>query len=474
MTRILVIVPGLVLFAIALVTPGDALAVHGDVEVYFRVSLAVLQGGLPYRDMALEYPPASLVPMLVPRLLVPDAALDVVAYRLLLAAWNACLASVGAWLLVLLLRRLRPGGDPGSSLVTYAGLIGLGSAILPWRFDLFPIVLVAAGIVLVLAQRPAWAGFALGLAIAAKLYPAVPLGVVALWLLAADDRRDAARLVGVAVITVTLVVAPFAVADPAEALRPLAYQGGRGLEIESVGAGVVGTIAGFRLTTAEWVNVFGGIHLESPLTPVVLLGSLLLTITLFALFVISVWERFRHDLRPGGRHANPHVAAGGLVTACLVSVALLLLTSKILSAQFVWWLLPFGALLRGWRLVLLALVMALTVAIYPGTFLDLVDQAPWAVALLDARNILMALLAVVLWLDLRPRGSRVSRGLRVGLAANATALTVVTLLIVRSVAPVPVPAIPRCRPSAAQVGLGPPGAGASVAVRSEPGDCRPR
>jgi hypothetical protein len=79
---------------------------------------------------------------------------------------------------------------------------------------------------------------------------------------------------------------------------------------------------------------------------------------------------------------------------------------KVLSPQYMLWLLPLGALAFAWRLHALAAAVAaaavLTQVEFPARYFDLVDREPFPVAVAAVRNLL--LLAVVV-LALRALGA---------------------------------------------------------------------
>src|SRR5689334_2710379 len=61
--------PAALLAGIALALPDAVrLAYTIDLEIYRRDGIAILGGLAPYRDVAVEYPPLALIPMLLPLL----------------------------------------------------------------------------------------------------------------------------------------------------------------------------------------------------------------------------------------------------------------------------------------------------------------------------------------------------------------------------------------------------------------------
>jgi hypothetical protein len=99
---------------------------------------------------------------------------------------------------------------------------------------------------------------------------------------------------------------------------------------------------------------------------------------------------------PGVRGATP-AAARELVIAGLVACAAFALFGKVLSPQFVIWVLPLGALAFAWRMHALAIAVALAALLtqieFPAHYFDVVAREPLAVGLVALRN--LALLAVL-------------------------------------------------------------------------------
>src|SRR5215208_1838184 len=103
----LLTIPPLMVLAVAALYPTNQLFPNqGDLNLYLQKAQAFAAGGLPYRDFSFEYPPAALVPMVVPYLLGFSGTVDLDRYKWLFAGWNALLL-----LGLVLMRIVRLGGD---------------------------------------------------------------------------------------------------------------------------------------------------------------------------------------------------------------------------------------------------------------------------------------------------------------------------------------------------------------------------
>jgi hypothetical protein len=401
------LVPFAMILGVAALTPTDQLFPNqGDVGLYLDNATAIVGGKTPYAEVPLEYPPLALVPMVVPYLVgLAFGPVPLDHYKWLFAAWEAILVVALGVVLALIARRgviETRRRDPGWVLVARLAVLVAGAAlVLAWRFDLFAALLLAIALWAALADRPVVAGIAIGLGVLAKLYPIAAAPAIALAWLARRDDGGLARFGVSGGLTVVLGLAPFIVMAGPGALSFLGYQTQRGLEIESIGAGIVlldGLVRGQPVETAspfKAVEVFG-------LLARAWLGLLpAFTLAGLGALAVAAWRRVRSDLTTVGKPTNP-----SLVAMASASILVLLVTSKVLSIQYVVWLVPFAALLPRWQFRLGAVVVALTMPIHPLLFGGLVAQDALPILVLNVRNALLVALTAWVIADLwrvRPR-----------------------------------------------------------------------
>jgi hypothetical protein len=394
----LLIGPALVLLVAAL-TPASAMYPdQGDVGLYLQKAHAVVTGLLPYRDVPFEYPPAALIPMVVPYLagFAPDLGFD--AYRVLFAAWEAALL-LGLGFVV-----ERIGVHIGNRWAVARLIVVVLGAILAitWRYDLFPSVLVMVALWAAIERRPMLVGLALGLGVLAKLYPVALLPALALpWLRPFDPGR-LVRLGATFGLTILAGLAPFYLLAGDNAFGFMSYQVGRGLQIESIGGGLA-VLAGLIGGDAPRLSFgFSAVQVEGQLATA-LLGILpIVTLIGFALLAWFGWTRVQDEARAGRTEDDGSVRPETLVTLTFASLLLLLVTSKVYSIQYVVWIVPFVALLRGWQFWLGVAVVALTMPIHPLLYSDLVQQQALPILVLNLRNALVVALLGWLLVSLRP------------------------------------------------------------------------
>jgi hypothetical protein len=409
-TRLILLAPAWMVLVVAALTPTAALRPdQGDVILYFEKAHALASGLVPYRDFDFIYPPGALLAMIVPFLAGGLlGSIDLGAYKVLFAGWEALLLVVLGLVLARLAERTALDGagvradadvdDPGPAssrrvrdVLLRLAFLSIGAVLtLAWRYDLFPATLVMIGVWAAIERRPTIAGIVLAVGVLAKLYPVAVVPAVAMpWLLPVDLRR-LARLSGAFALTIVVGLGPFVALAGKSATRFFEYQVGHGIQIESVGGGLA-VLVGLLTGQPQGLSFANSrVQVEGPFAEAWLAAVPFLTIAGFGLLAVVGWRRIRAEAIGGGRG----VSAQALVTAAAASVLMVLVTSKVYSIQYVVWLLPFMALLRGRRFLLAAAVVALTIPIHPLLYSQLVDQQALPIVLLNVRNALLVGLAI--------------------------------------------------------------------------------
>ena len=370
-------------------------AAISDVPVYERYGDAIEDGEVPYRDFRLEYPPGALAAFAVPSLLTNDRRSYARAFGVemlvlglvLLAACAAGLARMGGRRLPLLV---------GLSPVVFAPVL-LGPLLLT-RFDLYPAAVTAIAVAALLAGRHRLGACFLGLAIAVKLYPAAMLPLAVAWAWRRRGRREALLSVAICVAVVALIFLPFVAMSPDGVAWSVRRQLDRPLQIESLGAALLLALHHAAGMPLSWASSHGSQNLTGTVAAV----AAVTTTVLQAGVLAYVWWRFA---------ARAAVSAAGLAEACAAGLVAFVALGKVLSPQFLVWLLPAVGLVAGRRLGLavglLAGACALTRIWFPGRYWDLVFRfdglASWLVL---ARDLLLVALLVLLVEAVRARSEQ--------------------------------------------------------------------
>jgi hypothetical protein len=393
------------LLAIALLLAGWALTLWAapwsdervsDLFVYRTFADPVLKGSLPYRDVAFEYPPLAAPALALPGL----AGTGEETFRWAFALWTLA-AAIGLVLLCGALARAT-GGDARRAMLAVALAPLLLGALVRTHFDLFPVALLLAGLVLLVRERPRAGLAVLGLGAMTKAFPLVAVPVALAWLVARGQRREAwqGALACAAVIAVVAGAAVTASSDGA--LDAVRYHLDRPVQIESSPALVLLGLDAAGASDATSVASHRSDGLLHPASDAVtpLFGAAF--VALVALLCAGAMRA-----RAGARE---------LVIACLAACTAFALFGKVLSPQFLIWVVPLGALASAWRLRALAAAVALAAVLtqieFPRHYFDVVAREPLAIGLVAARN--LALLAVLVLsvreLQLRRQEQLLDRG----------------------------------------------------------------
>jgi Glycosyltransferase family 87 len=354
-----------------------------DTPVYERYGEAMTDGQVPYRDFELEYPPAALPVFLLPALGEGDSG----DYE---SRFEGLMAALGVACVLLVAFLARSWWAP--FFVAVAPLL-LGSVILS-RFDLWPAALTVGALALLMSGRFRLGLGALGLATAAKVYPALlaPLAIAHVWRL--RGRREALLATASFAAVLGAIIAPFAVIAPGGLWDALWRQADRPLQIESLGAAFL--LASHHLFGTELTmeSSHGSQNLAGTAADVLAVASTLVQAA--ALIAIWVW------------YARGRAERERLLGATAAAVCAFVAFGKVLSPQFLIWLVPLVAVAGGIAVcALLAGALVLTQLWFPFRYWDLALEfdatASWLVL---ARDLVLVVLTVALITRARPGRAR--------------------------------------------------------------------
>ncbi len=386
-------------------------------HVYWPAVQKLLAGHVPYVDphFFVEYPPLGTAFFVLPALLHPTSLR---VYDWLFAAEVLAVDLATLPLIARLARRQRISAT--GAITAYGLLVPFLGSLVSQRYDLVPATLTLGAILALLDRRSVVAWVLLLAATLMKLYPAALVPLFLLydwrpWLAAARhhlDWQDARRRSrGVAVYMAGLVGSTVAwyLLAPASLERFARWETRRGIEIESLFGSVaeLGRLGGLAVSR----NVaYGSYDVASALTPALKLLSTALTLGLLAAVYLSYARRMpsppaHADWAGGEGIMGDESDYRALVTHATLAVLAVLLGSKLLSIQFLLWLLPLVAVqaYRPRRVAALAFVVVLLSQwVYPANWLPLWRFEVEPILVLALRNLLLVGLFALLW---RHRGA---------------------------------------------------------------------
>ena len=312
---------------------------------------------VPYRDFAVDYPPGSLPVFILPAYFGDYATV----FEWVMATCGVALVGVLAFV-----RRK-------AAYYTALAPLLVGSLILS-RFDLWPALLLVAALAALLAGRDSIGWAFLGAAVAAKLWPFVIVPPALLWSVRRGHGR--AAFAGLAVAAGAFV--PFAVIAPHGVWHTLSSQGSRPLQVESLGAALLTTFGHPHVVTTHGSQNLAG-HGA--------FGAALSIVGTVA--VVATWLAF----------ARGSITRDRFVRYAVAAVCAFVAFDKVLSPQYLLWLIPLVPLVRGRRglaaTALLTVACVLTQVWFPQRYFAYANDFKLAWVVLVRDLVLVALFAVV-------------------------------------------------------------------------------
>jgi hypothetical protein len=307
--------------ASCVVMPGGLLSSGwgGDVYYYRHIGKHVADGLIPYHQFYLEYPPGALVAFAFPSLLSQPHYFLV--FKLLMTLGAVVAVAAG----VFVLDRI---GSLRARAVVVLGLapLALGPLFLN-RYDLWPAALVALALAALVCDRPRLAFALLAVATAAKIYPLALLPVAAIHVFRTRGRSELVRALAVFLGVGLVFIVPFAAVGFGGLGYSFYIQATRHLQVESLGAQLLVAAGHLGIYHPVPVNgTPGSRDLAGPGADAV--GFLSSAIEVIAVLVVArVYSRGRSDL--------PR-----LVLAVATAVVAFVAFGKVLSPQYLVWLIP--------------------------------------------------------------------------------------------------------------------------------------
>jgi uncharacterized membrane protein len=361
---------------------------YSAVGLYFNDASKILNGLLPYRDFTFEYPPLAAVFFLIPRLITSTYS----TYSILYHGEVLIFLILGLMMLFAVAHRL--GKAPWKLLSVYSlGVLAIGP-IIGEQFDIFAAVmtLLAVYFFWLGKTKTSWMFLALGTMI--KLYPVLIAPVFLFYYLRNRQYTRIWQGISCFVVTCLFILLPELVTGPASLSNLAEYHLSRGLQLESILSTVLlmANKLGFISVSVDFYS--GSWNIVSPASEILeRMSTYLLLMALFIVYILIYKQ-----IRPGKSQFSR-------IGAYLLLVFLaLLIFSKVLSPQYIIWLLPLLPILFvGWRSLIwtiFVLVGLLTYYVFPVRYLDLIKLDTGMTIVLFIRNMLIVLMAILTGLSL--------------------------------------------------------------------------
>ena len=364
-----------------------------DTPVYEHYGDAMAHGRVPYRDFSVEYPPGALPTFVLPALghVGNDAGFRRSFETVMWACGATMLLAIALSLGAL---KASPARVYGTLALAAVSPLLLGSVVLS-RYDLWPAALTAGAIAALVSRRLRLGHGLLGIGIAAKVWPGVLVPLMLAYVWKERGRREALVCLGVLVGIVAVIVLPFVALAPGGVWESVVRQATRPLQVESLGAAllvashhVFGT--GVRMVSSHGSQNLGGSAADT-------IGAVQSVLQVAAL--LGVWLAYAR--RPSSREDLARFSAAAVVAFVAFG--------KVLSPQFLIWLIPVVPLVRRWTVwVLFVDALVLTQSWFPQRYWDYALRFnPTTSAVVLARDLVLVGLLLALLL---PDWTRNERG----------------------------------------------------------------
>lgn len=351
----------------------------GDTRVYQHAVRMIDAGFMPYRDFDIEYPPLATGSFwLIDRIPGPPT------FAFSMAMCAALAASAVAALVLAEQMRLSRGRTIFAVAVTIL-LPALLGTLLQTRYDLLLTVFLAWLTVAAVARRFGWMWTLLALATAIKLVPVLLVPVLAVWHWRHRGTRPTALGVAGYSAGVAATFIPFVVMAPSGIWQLFAYHLERPLQMESLGSSIIHALG----LDFQQVQSYGSDNIDGHSPQIAATLSTMALVVAIGLIAVL----FVRASRGTPRAEHLVIAVAATLLACVVF-------GKVVSPQYLAWLVPMVLVVPGvpgmFTAVGVAVSLPITQLVFPLLYRDLVERAaPLPVTLLLIRNLLLVAALVV-------------------------------------------------------------------------------
>ncbi len=384
---------------IAYLVTVDMFGIETEVmrDRYWKNAYPLFHGDMP----VMEYPPFALVFFAIPGLFANGPW----SYNIAYVAEMFVFAVVGLYLVDRLAKDV--GFDSRRAMVLYTILMLLQIEFVMDRYDIIPMIITLASLVMFVEKRHGRAFMFLAVGMMTKLYPAVIVPIYMIYMMGGSDIKGALRGGCVFALTSLVIVTAFWIIEPETVTGFMEYHSDRPLQIETVAASVLYPLSAVGLFDARIQLIgdgsYGSDNLVGPFPNAV--SEALVPLMIFSFIVLYAVCLFRRQrFASGGSKA--------LVLAIALALFLFLAVNKVLSAQYLIWLVPFLMYLvmesdrseGSRRLGILSVAMCLLTQLYfaYNTGWCGGDINGLGMTLILVRNIVLIAIVCLIFAELRP------------------------------------------------------------------------
>jgi uncharacterized membrane protein len=364
---------------------------YSPAGIYMDYASNVLNGKVPYRDFPFEYPPLSVIFFILPKIFTSTWQ----GFTTFFQGEIMIFDFIGLFILYLISRRL--GKSPWIMLAVYSAAILAIGPIIEKQYDLFPavITLLAVFYFWLNHHKTAWVLIALGTMI--KLYPVLLAPIFLIFYYRNHQYARIRSAIFAFAVPCLIILLPFFILSPSSLMSLVNYHSQRGIQLESAYGAIllVAQKLGWLSTRLDYN--FGSYNFSGSAAQFLDKISLYLLAAGIILTIAFIYFQVR-----AGKSQFSRIGSYFLLVILIV-----LVTSKVLSPQYLIWLIPALPLVFGtWRFYIWLLFFAiggLTYYIFPLHYLELTNFSTPEVIVLVIRDVLLLVMGILLLINLRRR-----------------------------------------------------------------------
>ena len=295
--------------------------ITSETTLYYGYADRMFHGEMPYSDFDAEYPPLSLLLILIPRLL----SFNELSYQIVFGIM-AYLSLIAATYFIYRIAE-RYTNRPSRYTDVFLILCVIFVDFILDRYDVFPMVLTVAAVYFFISGRrnAAWVAVAAGTMI--KLYPALLAPVFLIHLISRKEYSEAVKGVGICVAIGIVCMLPFVIADPETALMFITYHADRGMQVESIVSSFIMFLSLFGLTEITYYFGSGSDNIAGALPD----ACADIMLPLMAVAMIAAYAAYAYTLKKYREQGRTDVMPPLMMT-CFMVIFIFMTVNKVTGA----------------------------------------------------------------------------------------------------------------------------------------------
>ena len=375
-------------------------------QAEYIIAHNILNGQIPYSDFAFEYPPLTLIIIIIPALIFRDLSPYFIAFATEIFLFDL----IAIALIIYISRRLNM--STVRSLTVYTLLIAfVAGPIVVQRYDLVPAVLVLAALAAFIKGKNNTAWIMLALSVMVKLYPLFIAPLFVIWHIVKKQYSQLVKGVAVFLAVIFVIAIPWVIIDAQGFWGSISHHLERGLHAESFYGSfvIIGQLLG--LTQVEGGFSYGSYNLISPLADNISEASFyIMAIMFMALYLLFAFQLMKRQNNITSLETPAVETEGMLLRYAILAIIAFLLSSKVFSIQYLIWLCPLLPLLniRRSNLIFILFLIAgvFTLYIYPFNYTPFARFETLPVIIMAGRNLLLLAIGALILFSRSTKAAR--------------------------------------------------------------------